>query len=72
MFLVEPQCPIAKEVAGKLISRAEEGMRKYGTTMMREDLTTAQWIDHAIEEALDLANYLTRLKKDLLAPPQRV
>lgn len=65
LFLVEPTCPIVKEVAIRLISRANEGMKVYGKTMMRKDLTTEQWIDHAIEEALDLANYLTRLKVDL-------
>ena len=33
--------------------------------MMRDDLTTEEWIDNAIEEALDFANYLERLKRKL-------
>jgi hypothetical protein len=33
--------------------------------MDRTDLTVKQWIDHAIEEALDLALYLEKIKEDL-------
>jgi hypothetical protein len=33
--------------------------------MMRNDVSTTQWIDHAIEELLDGAIYLERLKYDL-------
>jgi hypothetical protein len=33
--------------------------------MMRDDVTTVEWIDHAIEEALDFAVYLERLKLDM-------
>jgi len=64
-LLTTPECPIVREVMAKLATRADEGMKTYGTTMARKDLTTIQWIDHAIEEALDLANYLTRIKADL-------
>ncbi len=59
-----PECPIATEVMKQVGARATVGKEKYGKTMAREDLTTVQWIDHAIEEALDFACYLTRLKKD--------
>jgi hypothetical protein len=47
-------------------SRSAEGIKKYGVTMMREDVTTVEWIDHAIEEALDMAIYLERVKRDLM------
>lgn len=33
--------------------------------MLRKDVTTLEWIDHAIEEALDLSIYLERLKYDI-------
>lgn len=41
-----------------LRSRSEAGLHKYGVTTERSDLTTSQWLRHAQEEALDLANYL--------------
>ncbi len=48
--------------------RRERGRRKYGTTMERDDLTPAQWAQHAQEEALDFAIYLERLKTELTNP----
>tara|TARA_R110000803_G_C11910779_1_gene313210 strand:+ start:637 stop:801 length:165 start_codon:yes stop_codon:yes gene_type:complete len=49
----------------RMSDRSKEGIKKYGTTMMRNDVSTTQWIDHAIEELLDGAIYLERLKYDL-------
>jgi hypothetical protein len=49
---------IEEEVSRKLIQRAEFGLKKYGVTLLREDLTTLDWLTHAQEEAMDLANYL--------------
>lgn len=47
-----------------LRTRSEAGLKKYGVDLTRYDLTPEQWIQHAIEEALDLANYLQRIKKN--------
>lgn len=41
--------------------REQRGILKYGTTVDRTDLTLAQWLQHAYEEALDLAVYLRRV-----------
>ena len=41
--------------------REERGLMKYGTTVDRTDLTQAQWLQHAYEEALDLAIYLKKV-----------
>ena len=50
----------------KLIeTRADKGLQTYGVTMDREDLDLDAWFDHAIEEALDLAIYLTKIKTTL-------
>jgi hypothetical protein len=57
--------PIVDTVRKRLADRSAEGIRKYGCTMMRDDVTTVEWIDHAIEEALDFAVYLERLKLDM-------
>ena len=49
---------IEDNVCKKLQQRAELGLSKYGVTLLRKDLTTLDWLVHAQEEALDLANYL--------------
>lgn len=41
--------------------REERGLETYGTTMDRKDLTQKEWLQHAYEEALDLALYLKKL-----------
>ena len=46
-------------------SRSEFGLNKYGVSMDRTDLSTEQWIQHAIEEMLDGAQYLYRIKQEL-------
>lgn len=33
-------------------------MKKYGVTLERDDLTLVDWLEHAQQEAMDLANYL--------------
>lgn len=43
--------------------RAETGLKKYGVTVERDDLSVFEWIEHAQQEALDLAIYLERLKR---------
>jgi hypothetical protein len=55
---------IIYEVAKLMRMRSQKGKETYGTTMDRTDLKFDDWLDHAIEEALDLAIYLTKIKKD--------
>ena len=62
--IVEPD-PIVATVIKRMLDRSKIGMEKYGCTMMREDLKAPEWIDHTIEELLDAAVYLERLKVDL-------
>ena len=56
---------VVYRIAHLLRSRSETGIRKYGTTLDRTDLEVKQWIDHAIEESLDHALYLMKLKDSL-------
>lgn len=56
---------IVYKIAHKLRTRSDKGKQTYGTTLDRDDLTTKEWLDHAIEEALDLALYLERIKNEL-------
>jgi hypothetical protein len=49
---------IEDDVCKKILTRAEFGLKKYGVTLEREDLTELDWLVHAQEEAMDLVNYL--------------
>ena len=50
----------------RLIERHKMGMDTYGTTMKDNPEGALFWIDSAIEEALDLAQYLERLRIELV------
>jgi hypothetical protein len=67
----EQSDPIVAAVIRKMYQRSQVGIKKYGTTMERDDLSTEQWIDHAIEEAMDLVLYLTKLKTQLKCTPTK-
>jgi hypothetical protein len=56
---------VVYRIATLLKNRSETGIRKYRTTLDRTDLEVKQWIDHAIEESLDHALYLMKLKDEL-------
>jgi len=56
---------VVQNVINRLQDRARIGYEKYGTDLDRNDLITEQWIEHAIEEALDFSLYLTKLKEQL-------
>lgn len=50
--------PIVEKVREDLLRRSELGIKKYGITLARDDLSLKDWLQHAYEEALDLSNYL--------------
>jgi hypothetical protein len=56
---------IPQEISDMLMERSAVGLAKYGTTMDRTDLKGSEWCQHAIEEMLDGAQYLLRVKKML-------
>ncbi len=56
---------IVEELCQTLKSRSEVGIKKYGVTLDRTDLTPVEWCVHAEQEILDLLLYLKRLKRDL-------
>jgi hypothetical protein len=60
-----PNCSIAHAVAEKIKSRSRHGILKYGTTLDRNDLSIREWLVHAQEEAMDLANYLEKIIQEL-------
>jgi hypothetical protein len=56
---------ITEAVVVQLRTRAKKGKLKYGTTMERDDLTFAQWIQHLQEELMDAAVYVEKLKGEI-------
>lgn len=47
-------------VRADLLRRSEIGVAKYGTTVAGNPLPLREWLQHAYEEALDMAVYLKR------------
>lgn len=56
---------IEERIINRIRDRAEAGLKKYGVTLERTDLSVTDWINHAQEEFLDGAAYLERLKIEL-------
>lgn len=54
---------VEERVVAEIRIRRDKGRAKYGVSMERGDLTRRQWLQHAKEEALDLAIYLEKLIK---------
>ena len=63
----ESEDSIIEELRDLLLKRSETGISKYGTTLDRTDLDPSEWCQHLLEELLDAAGYVLRLKKDLEA-----
>lgn len=52
---------ILNEVVIDMIMREKKGYSEYKKTMDRNDLSQKEWLQHAYEEALDLALYLKKI-----------
>lgn len=59
---------IEESVIEKIRQRRDLGRKKYGTSMERTDLTQKQWLQHAQEEAMDLAIYLEKCIQKIDCP----
>lgn len=54
---------VVESVVKKFKDRSAVGIKKYGTTLDRNDLTKDQWITHISEELMDALLYLEKLRK---------
>ena len=52
---------ILYNIIDDLLAHEDKGLKEYGTTMDRTDLTEIDWLQHAYEESLDLSIYLKKL-----------
>ena len=62
---MESKDTIVEEVIELFRKRSEEGLKKYGTTLDRDDLSETEWIQHLQEELMDAILYLTKLKNTI-------
>lgn len=53
---------IVEKVIEKFKTRSESGIKKYGTTLERNDLTLFEWLNHLQEELMDAVCYIETLK----------
>jgi hypothetical protein len=53
---------ILEEVLYRMRERSEAGIKKYGTTLDREDLSHLDWLNHLQEELMDAILYLQKIK----------
>lgn len=56
---------VEAEVCIEIARRQQFGIAKYGTTVDANPLSLMQWVQHAKEEAMDLAVYLTKIERML-------
>jgi len=59
----ESKDPLVQEIIVRLATRSNMGIKKYGDTMVTSTKDIIEWIDEAIEENLDAAVYLSKIKK---------
>jgi hypothetical protein len=48
-----------------IIARQQKGIVKYGLTVEQNPLSHKEWLQHAYEEALDMAIYLRRAIEEI-------
>lgn len=53
---------VLAKVFSEFIEREETGLKKYGTTMDRKDLSLDEWIEHMKQELMDAILYLEKIK----------
>lgn len=56
---------IVESVIEQFKQRSEVGIKKYGVTLDREDLTMLEWLKHLQEELMDATLYIEKLKSKL-------
>jgi hypothetical protein len=57
---VEKTDSVVDSIIDQHIKRAKMGEKKYGQTLDRTDLSVIEYLQHAKEEAMDLALYLEK------------
>ena len=56
---------VVNSIIDKFKQRSETGIKKYGTTLDRNDLSLDEWLNHLEEELMDAILYCHRIRKEL-------
>ena len=64
-YKVETKDKLVEQVCRDLDNRSRLGIKKYKTTLDRQDLDLKDWLQHQYEELLDAALYTKRALKEL-------
>jgi IS1 family transposase len=52
-------------ICADIAKRQQLGVKKYGVTVEKSNLTLRQWLQHSYEETLDNAVYLKRAMEEI-------
>jgi hypothetical protein len=61
---------IVLRVLARFNERSQVGIKKYNTTLERDDLSTLEWLTHLQEELMDATLYVERLKDEYKTKPK--
>jgi hypothetical protein len=56
---------VEESIAAQGKDRSEHGLRKYGVTVDRTDLSLMEWLQHHKEELMDAVRYVERQQREL-------
>ena len=62
--MTQTEDKIVKRVLSRYNERSQVGMKKYSTTLERNDLSVLEWLTHLQEELMDATLYIERLKQE--------
>lgn len=62
--------PVVEKVREALLARSQLGIKKYGDTLHNKNYAERELLQHAIEESMDLSNYLMALIMKLDTVPK--
>ena len=63
---------VVEQVKDSFELRSLTGIKKYGTTLDREDISLLDWLTHLQEELMDATLYIQKLKNDLDQHPNGI
>lgn len=63
--------PVINDVITQVVARSEQGLKKFGKPIEEADGDALHWLNEAVEEALDCAVYLVKMRRVLLGKTQK-
>ena len=57
---------IVQSVIDQFFQRSQVGIKKYNTTLDRNDLSLHEWLEHLKQELMDATLYIQKLQKEIV------